>query len=262
MLWQANSRNCLAKGLPPLTDLLDVRNETQGEYVRGASRIPVMELRDRLSELPSPTTPLRIVRIDEQADEAFEFLRRGGRTAELTQEFEITSDPQSFRLWQPNSFLSECLLALPIGNAIDLGCGAGRESVALAAYGWKVLAVDNLPDALVRGQALAARYGVDGHIEWCTHLKGLEDATLLSAFYFFDREVLQSAITRLPPGATVLIEAFTEEHARKLGKPTPQRFTKRNELPTLFPELTAVQYSEDWRDSGRHTARLQAIKPS
>ena len=32
--------------------------------------------------------------------------------------------------------------------AIDLGCGAGRDTVELLRRGWKVLAVDNEPEAI------------------------------------------------------------------------------------------------------------------
>jgi SAM-dependent methyltransferase len=38
-------------------------------------------------------------------------------------------------------------------TAIDLGCGAGNETAALLKLGWRVLAIDNQPEAFARLQA-------------------------------------------------------------------------------------------------------------
>ena len=48
---------------------------------------------------------------------------------------------------------------------LDLGCGAGRDSVFLALRGWDVLAVDNMPKALARVRRLAARCGANASTE-------------------------------------------------------------------------------------------------
>ena len=49
----------------------------------------------------------------------------------------------------------ECL---PKGNghAIDLGCGGGIETALLLTSGWKVLAIDKAPNAIVRVETLKA----------------------------------------------------------------------------------------------------------
>ena len=42
----------------------------------------------------------------------------------------------------------------PPGIALDLGCGAGRDTLALLAAGWRVHALDAEPEALARLEAL------------------------------------------------------------------------------------------------------------
>jgi SAM-dependent methyltransferase len=44
-----------------------------------------------------------------------------------------------------------------LGSCLDLGCGAGRDSVFLALRGWDVMAVDNMKKALDRTSLLAAK---------------------------------------------------------------------------------------------------------
>ncbi len=61
----------------------------------------------------------------------------------------------------------------PLGRALDLGCGAGRQSVDLARRGWEVTGLDAVPRALDRARERARTAGVD-----VTFLRG--DVTRLS----------------------------------------------------------------------------------
>lgn len=47
------------------------------------------------------------------------------------------------------------------GRALDLGCGAGRESIALARRGFDVVGVDRAPTAIRMAEAAARDAGVD-----------------------------------------------------------------------------------------------------
>ena len=48
----------------------------------------------------------------------------------------------------------------PYGRALDLGCGSGTWGVRLAARGWRVTGVDNVPRALARAQDRIRKAGV------------------------------------------------------------------------------------------------------
>jgi SAM-dependent methyltransferase len=154
-------------------------------------------------------------------------------------------------------------------RALDLGCGSGREAVYLAAGGWQVVAVDRLPEALQRGRDLQHRYAPDSPpIQWvCADLEksdwqpdGAFDCILL--FYFYARGLIRRACAWLKPGGALIVEAFTATHRAHFGKPAAdRRVAYAGELPRLLPDgMRVVAYSEDWRASGRHTARLWAIR--
>lgn len=49
----------------------------------------------------------------------------------------------------------------PYGSALDLGCGTGRWSIALARRGWNVVGVDVVPKAIRAARRRAQESGVD-----------------------------------------------------------------------------------------------------
>ena len=50
--------------------------------------------------------------------------------------------------------------ALPVGRALDLGCGTGTDTIYLAAHGWDVTGVDMVPKALAIAGRSATAAGV------------------------------------------------------------------------------------------------------
>jgi tellurite methyltransferase len=265
-----------------------------------AAHIPLAELEQRTHELPPPSREVWVVADSWDAYHALGWLHARGRRARLVSAPPPDADPAArYRLWTPNAWLETVLYAWetatqaefriapllqvppasrgePRGGslsqhlrALDLGCGSGREAVYLAAQGWQVVAVDRLPEALQRGRDLQRRYAPDSPpIQWvCADLEksdwqpdGKFDCVLL--FYFYARELIPRACAWLNRDGALLVEAFTETHRARFGKPAAdRRVVQSGELPSLLPDgMRVVAYSEGWRANGRHTARLWAIR--
>lgn len=58
---------------------------------------------------------------------------------------------------EPNQFVRELCERLPIGHAVDLACGEGRNSLWLARLGWYVTGVDYSEVAIQRAVELTAQ---------------------------------------------------------------------------------------------------------
>ncbi len=61
--------------------------------------------------------------------------------------------------------LSETMDLTP-GSALDVGCGAGAESLALAQAGWQVTGVDLSAQALLRAAERAQAAGLQDRVTW------------------------------------------------------------------------------------------------
>lgn len=74
----------------------------------------------------------------------------------------------STRVWSgnPNQRLVEQVADLPVGTAIDAGCGEGADVVWLARRGWRVTGVDVSGVGLERAAAHAVEAGVGDLIDW------------------------------------------------------------------------------------------------
>jgi SAM-dependent methyltransferase len=144
-------------------------------------------------------------------------------------------------------------LTKPAGKSVlDLCCGPGRCSIALAKKGFRVTGVDRTAYLLnkARAKARAARV----KIEWV--LKDMRDfvrpdtfALVLSMFtsfgYFDDKQddmtVLQNMFTSLQPGGACLIEVLGKERLARILQPT---------ISSVLPDGTVMverhEIFDDW----------------
>ncbi len=119
---------------------------------------------------------------------------------------------------KPNRWLVQEASDLPVGTALDLGAGEGRNAIWLARRGWRVTAVDFSRVALARAESLAFRVQESGwslDIEWVladvrTYRPdpGRYDLVLLAYLHLPDeqrRQVIRTAVDGLAPGGTLLV---------------------------------------------------------
>ena len=114
-----------------------------------------------------------------------------------------------------NPLLAETAEPLPPGAALDLGCGAGGDTIWLARHGWQVTAVDISSTAVERVRARARELGVGIRVTTEQHdlarsfpggTFDLVSAQYLHTHFPFPRSrVLRTAAEALRPGGLLLI---------------------------------------------------------
>ncbi|MDA8370943.1 MAG: class I SAM-dependent methyltransferase [Nocardiopsaceae bacterium] len=65
-----------------------------------------------------------------------------------------------------NPYLPAETQHLPVGTALDAGCGAGVEAVWLAQHGWQVTGADISAPALAAATSRTEQAGLAGQVEW------------------------------------------------------------------------------------------------
>lgn len=240
--------------------------------------IPLDELPARMHELPPRDDTLLIAADGDLASQAIALLAAAGRRAQAASPDELAPAPGTLigddphtaipRLWRPTAFLEEVAPQLTPGAALELACGSGRDAVYLASLGWRVTAIDVLPDALALGRDLERRYAPGAHpIEWGSldlerpPLALPRAVRLVTIFRFLSRPLIAELRAGLTPGASVLCETFTEAHRERWGKPGRSHLVLQSgELRTLFDGWDVRHVSEAWRGRA-HTARVWALCP-
>ncbi len=130
----------------------------------------------------------------------------------------VATDPR------PNVRLTETVTGLPPGDALELGCGEGGDTLWLARQGWRVTAVDVSEVAVERLTALARSLGLGDRVTAERHDLGatfpespegtegfeggfdLVTAHYLHTPYDLDRAaVLRRAAHALRPGGRLLV---------------------------------------------------------
>jgi tellurite methyltransferase len=167
----------------------------------------------------------------------------------------------------PTALLAEWLPRLPRGRALDVACGAGRNSLYLAANGFSVTALDISAVALARGQRDAAERGLD--VEWlCVDLDESFESVLPHGGFdlivwvrYVHRTLLPQLVTRLNVGGTFLCEQHLTTEAQVAG-PTSSGFRLApGELERAVQSLS-VLYSYEGRiedPDGRPVALAQLV---
>lgn len=158
------------------------------------------------------------------------------------------------------------IAAHPPGAALDLGCGTGTSSLALARAGWTVTGVDFVPRAvrIARHKAQAAGLRIDLRVADVTRLP----ASLLTSsfslvldigcFHGLDecqkRVYLEQLPRLLAPGGTWMLYGFFRPPGNPPPGLTPEDVTDAQEI------LQLVKRQDGWDKKNRPSAWLWFTK--
>ncbi len=134
------------------------------------------------------------------------------------------------------------------GNALDLGCGAGQDSIWLAQQGWRVHGVDIAGGAIERAAAAASGAGVEATFEradvtiWRTNERY---DLVLSTYALPPRgagrvHALTTARDAVAPGGSLLIAEFDESLAAS-GWMTAEHLVSLDEINEMLPGFELEQ---------------------
>lgn len=151
----------------------------------------------------------------------------------------------------------------PGRQALDLGCGAGRNAVYLAERGWDVTACDISLEGLRKAQALARERGTRLTL-FCQDLATVELPVerfdLILCFFYLQRELFPQIKGALRSNGLLVYKTYTTDQLRFPGRPShPAHMLRPQELLEAFREFRVLAYQEAVH--GRGVAQLLAQKP-
>ncbi len=263
---------------PPRPLVLDARGaaEFAAGHAPGAAHLDAAEWAQRAAELPPREDAFLVVAADEPTARALVagLRERGFRHPDVAPPY-VAGDrsekgPARVVAWRPSDWLLHCAPHLPPGSRVlDIACGSGRNVVALAAGGARVVGLDLLPDALARARRLATaaptpRPAPVFVVADATRPLPLRAAAFdaITGFRYLDRSLFARLVDHLVPGGEIWWETFTREQAR-FGHPRrPEHLLDPGELPALCRAagLTIVESRETLApgDAGPALAAVRA----
>jgi SAM-dependent methyltransferase len=161
---------------------------------------------------------------------------------------------------RPSPFLLEWLPRLPVGRALDVATGTGRNALALAEAGFTVDAVDVSPVAIDRGRAEAERRHLE--IDWVvadldTGVLPGDGYDLIVVVRYRNRDLWPKLRAALAPDGWILIEHHLQTSRDDVAGPSDDGFRlEPGELLGAFAGLRIVHYTEQVEPTDDGEARF------
>jgi tellurite methyltransferase len=165
---------------------------------------------------------------------------------------------------QPAQFLVENMELLPVGRALDVAMGYGRNAIHLARAGFQVEGVDRSPEAVDMAMKAAAEAGIALTVQVADLEGGYRIQKnvydLIICFNYLQRSLIPQIKDGLRSGGMVVYETFIIDQAQ-FGHPcNPDYLLKHNELLDVFREFRCLRYREGVIDGTRAVASIIAQK--
>ncbi len=126
----------------------------------------------------------------------------------------------SYNKRNPVTLLEEWLPRLPVGKALDVACGAGRNALALARAGFEVDAIDISAEGLQQARAAAAAEELA--IDFIEHdldepYGFARDYALILVLWYVDLELIHELGGCLAPGGYLISEQHLKSDEDVIG---------------------------------------------
>jgi tellurite methyltransferase len=168
-------------------------------------------------------------------------------------------------------FLTEnCHLLPKDGQALDVACGLGGNSLFLAKCNLQVEAWDFSPNAISQLQVEAKRQDVEISVKVRDVLESSwpsQSYDVITVSRFLDHSIVPSLIQALKPGGLLFYQTFVQLKVAGRGPENSAFRLEKNELLSLFiPALELVFFREEWDigagdSEGRDMAFLIGRRP-
>ena len=151
------------------------------------------------------------------------------------------------RKTNPVTLLEDWLPRLPKGRALDVACGAGRNSLFLAKAGYRVDAIDISPEGLKIASQNATEQNLD--INWITHDFDQPYAfdtnyDLIVVMWYVNLPLIRQLCDCLTPGGVILCEEHLVSPQEVIGPGNPQFRVQPGTLRNAVESLDVLYYEE------------------
>ncbi len=164
---------------------------------------------------------------------------------------------------EPAQFLAQNVSTLPIGKALDIAMGEGRNAIFLAKKGFDVEGVDISEVAIQKAKRLAR----ENNVKIKTTIADLNKYQIapntydvIIVFYYLQRSLIPQIKQGLKPNGVVVFETNTVEQLKYDKTLNKSYLLEKEELKNFFKDFTFLKYAET--DDGKNAvASLIARKP-
>ena len=147
----------------------------------------------------------------------------------------------------PAVLLKDWLVKIPVGRALDLACGGGRNAVFLAQAGYQVDAIDISSEGLKQARQKSEKLGLS--INWIEHdldqcYQFDRDYNLIVVMWYVDPGLISRLCHCLAPGGYLLCEEHLIVDQEVIGPHNPDYRLAPGALRDAVTGLDVLFYRE------------------
>ena len=164
----------------------------------------------------------------------------------------------------PVTLLEEWLPKFPVGKALDVACGPGRNAIQLARAGFQVDAIDISREGLNKARQDADSQGLS--INWIEHdfdqtYRFATDYDLIVVMWYVNLPLISQLCHCLAPGGHLLCEEHLLTEQQVIGPASADYRVAPGALKTAVTRLNSLLYEESIYTTaqGDHVASARAI---